>query len=150
MLACLSANAAYATKPCQAPDTSWFLEHVVKPSDTVVYARILDYSKGTDTSENNWTVIHVVKVLHGSDATPPALRINAWQADFYPLYTYKKGDYVVLWLKQDKQAYTITDLDWAYCVPSVWSAKSNETAYDIRSNQPVSLKEIELLIAATL
>ena len=140
-------NAAYATKPCITPDKQWFFDNVVKKSDLVVYAKVKDYSGNISNSIGlKWTNIDILQVLYGNLKNGREITLQDWQAYDQPLYAYEKGSYAVFWLKKSNAEYYITDLNWNYCVPSIWNAQDNETVYNLLSNKPMSLQEIENLI----
>lgn len=126
----LVSSSVYATEPCREPSAQWFQDNVIKKSDLAVYARIEDFSEIKDVSEadkKGWTKVHVMRELLGRSA-PSELTVQQWQAHLHPLYGYEKGDYIVLWLRRNNDAYVVTNIDWMACVPSVWAADANGKA----------------------
>ncbi|HEU5046225.1 MAG TPA: hypothetical protein VFT64_00105 [Rickettsiales bacterium] len=149
-LLCMLAGNAYATKPCTPPSDQWFAEHVTQKSDAVIYAKIISYSNFTDKTDKAWTKVQVMKLLHSEMMIPPNLTIHSWQANLAPWYDYRKGDYVVLWLKGDARAFTPTDLSWNQCVPSVWRVREDGQVYDLlQNNHWMSLEEVEEMVTYT-
>ena len=143
----LLANTSYATEPCLRPNEKWFRENVLIESDTVIYGKVLDYSnKNPLDIKNVWTKIEVIERLLGSNLIPKNITILEWQAHQQPLYPYQKGDYLLLWLKKNGENYHITNMSWQYCIPSIWNAKSDKTAYDVIQNHWTNLSEVQSFI----
>ncbi len=144
LLILVFANNSFATDPCRSPTKEWFATNVIKKSDLVVYGVINDYSSQTD-SESGWTKIGVLDVLKGN-YSDKELTITGWQAVSEPRYFNQKGSYAVLWIKTQDSKYFVTDLNWGFCVPSVWDATNTRTASSKMDYSTMSLDEIKKMI----
>lgn len=139
---------SYATEPCVRPDKQWFFDNVIKKSELIVYAKIKDYSGNiSNVFKSKWTTIKILQVLHGELNDQKEITIQDWRSYDQPLYVNEKDSYAVFWLSKHNNKYFITDLDWRRCVPSIWHADDQKTAYNLVSNKRVSLEEIKNLIA---
>lgn len=110
------------------PERQFMLE-VAGRSDLVVFGKVTDYSNARDRAAQ-WTDFAVIQAIHPKDKAPPAsVRVRGWQSLYHPLYNDDRGSYLVLFLEREGEDYALTSDEWKHCVPSVWNAKEDRTAY---------------------
>jgi hypothetical protein len=128
-LVVFSASHVSATEPCVALDKPHFISDVLEPSSLVVFGKIVDFSTTAEHPGDRWTKVEVVETLISKGAPPSGtITVRDWQSVDMPLYNYEKGSYVVLFLTGSGE-YRLTNDAWKSCVPSIWNAKEDRTAY---------------------
>jgi hypothetical protein len=121
----------HATEPCMHMTEKQFTDDVLKNSSVVVYATVEDYSADAPgLLPKKWTKVKVLQTLKPEGPLDgQTLTIKDWQAKDYPLFAYDKGAYLLLFLKEQKGDFVLTNDAWKWCVPAVWNAKADKTAY---------------------
>lgn len=107
-----------ATKPCSLQTKAWFMENVAASSDLVAFVSVLEDSHD---QQPRWTKVKIIeKLIDKSNYNSSDLTIENWQADQPPLFEYKKGAEIIVWLRKDAKGYSLTNDNWGFCVPAIW------------------------------
>lgn len=138
-----------ATKPCALQSKAWFLENVVAPSDLVAIVSILEDSKDQGP---RWTKVKIIeKLFDKTDYKDKELTILNWQADQPPLFEYHQGEKLLVWLRKDLRGFSLTNDNWGFCVPAIWTVEGSNTAIpgflDNNQAKSLSFEEIKQLKA---
>ena len=136
-----------ANKPCQPLSKSSFISDVVMPSDLVAVVTIQEYST---ESNDKWTKAKIdEKIINKKNESGDVITISKWRANDEPLFYYKTGDKLVLWLRKAGSHYELTNDNWNYCVPSVWKIDGSvlEPAFYDPENSVKNINAIKQLVS---
>ncbi len=136
-----------ATKPCKPLSKSEFLTEVAHQSDLVALVSISEMSPNPN---DPWTKALVdEKILDLKNETAKTITINKWQANYEPLFYYKAGDKLILWLRKVGNAYELTNNEWGACEPAIWPVENNvvHPSFNDETNAIHSITAVRKIIA---
>ncbi len=96
-----------------------------------------------------WTKVVInEKIIDKKNENEKVITINKWRADDEPLFYYKAGDKLVLWLRKAGNAYELTNDNWNYCEPAIWAVQDNriQPAFNDETNSINNVAAIKKLI----